>query len=106
MAVAAVRLDALRAAVTVLPLDGPWEQLRAAAPSAECTPDWVLVFPSVQTVLAEGAFALAVFVTASVAGGVSGIRGMEDTGTQAITIRIGGGTRLPRTTMTRSGTLR
>lgn len=106
MAAAAVRLDDLQAAVTALALDAPLEELRAAMPSAECTPDSVLVLPSAETVLAEGAFALAVFITASVAGGASGIRGMADTATQAITIRIGGRTRLPRTTMTRSGNWR
>ena len=110
MAVAAVRLDDLQAAGTVLLLDAQLEELPAATPSAGCAPDCIpeseLVLPFAETVLADGAFALAVFITASVAGGASGIRGMADTATQAITIRIGGRTRLPRTTMTRSGNWR
>src|ERR1700688_3556651 len=109
-AVAAVRSDDLQAAVTALPLDAPLEELPAAMPSAECTPDCItesaLVLPFTETVFAEGAFAPAVFITASVAGGASGIRGMADTAMRAITIRTGGGIRLPRTTMTRSATLR
>src|SRR5258708_7758844 len=108
-AFAAVRLDApldeLRAAVTALLLDAPLDALRAATPSAECAPDCIpesaLVLPSAEAVLAEGAFALAVFIAASVAGGASGIRGMPDTPMRATTIRTGGGTRLPLMTMIR-----
>src|SRR5258708_35179766 len=114
-AVAAVRLDDLQAVFTALPSDGHLEELPAAMPSAECAPGCIpesaLVLPFAETVLVAGAFALTVFITASAAEGASGIRGMADMGlpdtaTQVTTIRTGGGTRLPRTTMTRSGNLR
>src|SRR5713226_2394129 len=106
-AVAAVRLDALQAAVMALPLDAHLEELPGAVPSAECepdcTPESALVLPFAETVLADDTFTLAVFIIVSAAGGALGFRGMRDTATGATTIRTGGGIRLPRTTMTRSG---
>src|SRR4029077_14111670 len=110
VAVAAGRVDDLQAAVTALPWDAILEELPAVGPSAECTPDCIPesghALHFAETVLAEGAFALAVFITASAAGEAFAIRGMADTAMRAPTIRIGGGTRPPPMTTTRSANWR